>query len=260
MPTLTDFEYDQTRDEEGIGSKWTGIRRFAIPRGDVETYRDDFEVDSGNVWPGTADTWLNSTDYEIGDLCQGDGSPDSYIYEATAQSGPSYGGAVEPPDSAKWSRRMWEDYIGRYKLTRDMPNRPGFSHLTCWYKKPSPDRVLRDNPGNAIIEVELSGQSQRVLQEPAGSLRVIEGPAEPSVWADDVEYDVDDLVDYDGQSYVAVLGAEEWDATVTYSTGDIVQDEGVQYSSDVDNNLNNDPPHADWTALTNEDQEPPDSN
>lgn len=51
--------------------------------------------------------WSNATDYAVGDMVQGDGTPDGHVYVATAASGPGEGGAQEPPNASYWVQSVW---------------------------------------------------------------------------------------------------------------------------------------------------------
>jgi len=51
--------------------------------------------------------WLATNNYAVGDLVQGDGSPNNLFYIATAPSGPANGGAHEPPATTWWTQTPW---------------------------------------------------------------------------------------------------------------------------------------------------------
>jgi hypothetical protein len=52
-------------------------------------------------------TWSASNNYAVNNLVQGDGNPNSLFYIALAASGPSAGGAQEPPNTAYWVETKW---------------------------------------------------------------------------------------------------------------------------------------------------------
>lgn len=69
--------------------------------------RPELIVPNGLGFANPRGVWSSANDYAIGDLVQGDGSPDNLCYVAVAPSGPGSGGAQEPPNETYWILSVW---------------------------------------------------------------------------------------------------------------------------------------------------------
>ena len=195
--TLSDCEVlRESRGELRRGKKFLGIRQFAIPTDQVETLRSSFEPSHSNIWPGTADTWLSATTYAPGDLVQGDGTPDSYIYVCILASTNN-----QPPNTTYWTRRHYSAYIRRSRVERQFPGHPNCVKVTSYYEKPGKWRMLRDNPGKAILEVDIGSYSVKLQKEQDGT-DIIEGPVEGAEYAAGTTYTVGNIVWYSADASV----------------------------------------------------------
>jgi len=169
MASLDDYETSYSRNFRYRGKKFYGVRLYEGTKAELEVYATSYAVDSGNIWPGYADEWASDHGtYSVGNTVQGDGGTDTYIYICILQH--TAAGDKEPPNATYWSRVQYAPFIHAYEL-RPMRRRPGKHQLRTFYEKPKTQDVLRRNPGQAILEINISAEAVKVMEEPVGPPR-----------------------------------------------------------------------------------------
>ena len=236
MASLSDYETSYSRNVRYRGKKFYGVRLYEGTKTELEVYATSYAVDSGNIWPGYADEWSATTDYVVGNTVMGDGVNNTYVYICIVAHEVLDEGPQRPPNSTYWARVQYAPFIRAYELG-PMRRRPGKHLLRTFYEKPTTRDVLRRNPGQAILEMNISAEAVKVYQE----------PATPAAYAAGTAYVVGDRVTSGGGTYICIqngtgqtpsrtsaywrassrivegpaVGAK-WSGAVTYAEGDLV--------------------------------------
>ncbi len=195
-----------------------------------------FEMDKWWEWDGAPDRWWYFTritiatytswpkydatqQYEVGDQVRFVAAGTTGWQWYICHTQPAVG--TDPDNAAKWTNEG-EDNMSMWDRLDFVYESPGVMPWT--------DKIFESRQTNAA-----DGNNNGTL---------LQDDNIANEYTDDTTHGHDGVASwYPGEIFA-------WDATTTYSSGDIVAFEGRFYSSDGNNNLNNEPDDTGWTVIT----------